>query len=50
MGISWVTICKEKGKKLDEKPFEVNVDDEAIFQKVGLPGTTTRRVEERHAD
>ena len=34
VGISWVTKSKEKGEKLDEKAFEVKVEDEDVFQKV----------------
>ena len=34
VGISWVTRCKEKGSRLDESTYVVEVDKEDIFQKV----------------
>ena len=34
VGISWVTKSKEKGERLEEAAFTVNVDDEDVFQKV----------------
>ncbi|ORX33582.1 hypothetical protein BD324DRAFT_584838 [Kockovaella imperatae] len=34
VGIGWVTKSKEKGEKLDEGAFAVNVEDEDVFSKV----------------
>lgn len=34
VGISWITRSKEKGEKLDEEAFLVDVSEEDIFQKV----------------
>lgn len=36
VGISWVTRSKEKGEKLDEDAFLVDVSEEDIFQKVRM--------------
>lgn len=34
VGISWVTKSKEAGKRLDEEPYRVEVEEEDVFQKV----------------
>ena len=34
MGISWVTKSKEKGERLPEDRFVVEVGEEDVFQKV----------------
>lgn len=36
VGISWVTKSKEAGKRLDEEPYRVEVEEEDIFQKVRI--------------
>lgn len=34
VGISWVTRSKEKGERLDEAPFVIDIAEEDVFQKV----------------
>ncbi len=35
VGVKWVAKCKEVGFKVDEKPYEVAIQDEAVFHRVG---------------
>ena len=36
VGIGWVAKCKEQGQKVDEGPFTVSIEDEAVFEKASL--------------
>ena len=34
VGISWVTRCKESGKRLDEEVYKIDPEQMEIFKKV----------------
>jgi len=46
VGTSWVTKIKERGERLDETAFVVDVEEEDIFQKVS-PGWWSTHGRER---
>lgn len=37
VGIRWVTICRERGKWVDEAAFRVDLNEQDIFQVVSFP-------------